>query len=470
MHEGCLVGIDVGSTRVKALVVDLDGRELSGGRAETPWRITPSGAEAAPEDIFEAVLEATSSALAGAGDRHVIGVGVTGMAEALALLGERGRAVAPAIAWYDGRGEKERDELEAQFGADRFTSLTGLPVSTTASIVKLRWIRRHVPGAAAARCALSVPEYIAHRLGGMPAAELSLASRTGLLDVGRARWAGELFEWVGLPESLFPAALPAGSLLGTVVDPPAGLSQLRGAAIAMGGQDHQCAAVGAGVVSPRDMLNSCGTAEAFVRSIPPLGPSELIAAVATGVGVGCHVVPGYQAVLAGRPFGLVLAPVYDLFGWEDGSGTPSPGAAGGGAGHRLSVAEAPATETARRDAELSFSFDEVTGRSCLAGIGPGVSASQAKEVAADEVLRRSFILYDAVERLGGPVERVVMIGGWARVGGLDKRKIARFPGACFVAVREPGARGAALFSGLAAGLFPGCDSFPVPPLEPPVSA
>ena len=457
MHEGCLVGIDVGSTRVKALVVDLDGRELSGGHVETPWRITSSGAEAAPEDIYEAVLAATRSALAGASDRRVLGVGVTGMAEALALLGGRGRAVAPAIAWYDGRGEQERDELEQQFGADRFTSLTGLPVSTTASIVKLRWIRRHVPGAAAALCALSVPEYIAHRLGGMRAAELSLASRTGLLDVGRARWATELFEWAGLSESLFPAALPAGSLLGTVVDPPVGLSQLRGAAIAMGGQDHQCAAVGAGVLSPQEVLNSCGTAEAFVRSIAPLGPSDLIAAVATGVGVGCHVIPGCQAVLAGRPFGLVLAPVYDLFGWEDGPGTGS--ARGASAG-----------ETAPLDAELSFSFDEATGRSCLAGIGPGVSASQAKEVAADEVLRRSFDLYAAVERLGGPVDRVVMTGGWARVGGLDRRKIERFPGACFVAVREPGARGAALFSGLAAGLFPDAGSFPFPPLEPSASA
>ena len=471
MHEGCLVGIDVGSTRVKALVVDLDGRELSGGRAETPWRITSSGAEAAPEDIYEAALAATRSALEGASDQRVLGVGVTGMAEALALLGGRGRVVAPAIAWYDGRGEQERDELEQQFGADRFTSLTGLPVSTTASIVKLRWIRRHVPGAAAARCALSVPEYIAHRLGGMRAAELSLASRTGLLDVGRARWATELFEWAGLPESLFPAALPAGSLLGTVVDPPAGLSRLRGAAIAMGGQDHQCAAVGAGVISPRDMLNSCGTAEAFVRSIVPLGPSDLIAAVATGVGVGCHVIPGYQAVLAGRPFGLVLAPVYDLFGWEDGPGTRSPsGAAGGVPGRHTSVTGGSAGERARLNTELSFSFDEATGRSCLAGIGPGVSASQAKEVAADEVLRRSFILYAAVERLGGPVDRVVMTGGWARVGGLDRRKIERFPGVCFTAVREPGARGAALFSGLAAGLFPGIESFPVPPLEPPASA
>ena len=171
MSEGCLVGIDVGSTRVKALVVDLAGRELAVGRAETPWRFTPSGAEAAPEDLYAAALAATVTALATAPAGPVAGVGVTGMAEALALLGAKGEAVAPAIAWYDARGAQEQAELEGQFGAARFTGLTGLPASTTASIVKLHWILRHVPGAAAARCALSVPEYVAHRLGGMRAAE-----------------------------------------------------------------------------------------------------------------------------------------------------------------------------------------------------------------------------------------------------------------------------------------------------------
>jgi sugar (pentulose or hexulose) kinase len=468
MPEGCLVGIDVGSTRVKALVVDLDGRELSDGRVETPWRITSSGAEAEPDDLYEAALAATRSALGAAPEGRVVGVGVTGMAEAVALLGRRGEAVVPTIAWYDERGEQEQAELERQVGAARFTALTGLPVSRLATIVKLRWMLRHLPDAATARCALSVPEYIAHRLGGERSAELSLASRTGLFDVNRARWATELLEWAGLPDGLFPVALPAGSLLGAVVDPPSGLERLRGATIAVGGHDHLCAAVGAGVVTPREVLNSCGTAEAYVRSVVPLDPAGLIAAVATGVSVGRHVVPGHQAILGGRPFGLVLGPVYDLLGWNGvpgteaasaaraggpGVGTPPAGTSGVGAGERLDVA-------------LSFTFDELTGRSLFSGIGPGVSAAQAKALAIEEVLRRSFNLYGAVERLGGPVERVVMTGGWARVEPLGRRKTERFPGACFVSVREPGARGAALSAGCAAGLLPGPEGFPAPPLEP----
>ncbi len=458
MPDGCLVGIDVGSTRVKALVVDLGGRELADAHVETPWRITASGAEMAPEDLYDAALAATRSALGAAPAGHVLGVGVTGMGEALALLGRKGQAVAPAIAWYDTRGEPERAELEEQFGADRFTGLTGLPVSSTASIVKLRWLLRHVPEAKAASCAMSTPEYVAHRLGGTRSAEFSLASRTGLFDVGHARWVDELLQWADLPEGLFPVALPAGSLLGRVVEPPPGLERLRGAAIAIGGHDHLCAAVGAGVVTPRDVLNSYGTAEAYVRSAVPFDSAGLIAAVATGVGVGCHVVPGYQAILAGRPFGLVLGPLFDLLGWDSHPAS----------GTRQVTAGPPGTDASARNlgGMLSFSFDEATGRSSLTGIGPGVSAAQAKALAIEEMLRRSFRLYATVKRLGGPVARVVMTGGWARVGQLEMRKTERFPGACFVSVREPGARGAALSAGHAAGLLPGPEAFPAPPLEP----
>ncbi len=467
MREGLLVGIDVGSTLVKALVVDLAGRELSDGRVETPWRVTSSGAEAMLEDLYAASLTATSAALGKAPAGQVVGVGVTGMAEALALLGGRGQAVAPAIAWYDARGGQEQTELEEQFGAARFTALTGLPVSRTASLVKLRWILRHVPGAAAARCALSVPEYVAHRLGGTRAAEWSLASRTGLFDVGQTRWAAELLEWADLPAGLFPVALPAGSLLGRITDPPAGLARLSGAAIAVGGHDHLCAAVGAGVVTPRDVLNSCGTAEAYVRSTVPLGSADLVAAVASGVGVGCHVVPGYQAILAGRPFGLVLGAVYDLLGWNGEAETGASGPVGDAPGTDAVVSGTSAGEGRRRTGvTLSFDFDDATGRSSFSGIGPGVTAAQAKALAVEEMLRRSFHLYATVERLGGPVERVVMTGGWIRAAQLEKRKIVRFPGASFVSVREPGARGAALSAGCAAGLLPGPDAFPAPPLEP----
>lgn len=467
MPEGCLVGIDIGSTRTKALVVDLEGRALSDGYTETPWTPTSSGAEAAPEDLYEAALSATRSALDAAPEGPVIGVGVTGMAEALALLDKSGRSVAPAIAWYDERGEQEEAELGRQFGAERFTALTGLPVSTTASIIKIRWIRRHLPDALAARRALSIPDYVAYRLGGVPSAELSLASRTGLFDVSKMRWADELLRWADLPEDLFPTALAAGSLLGRVADPPAGLPRLRGAAIAVGGQDHQCAAAGVGIVSTREVLNSCGTAEAYVRSTAPLGPTDLVAAVATGVGVGCHVVPRCQAILAGRPYGLVLGPVFDLLDWNDSLETRAGEAAVGVAGAGVHIGGTSGAGAGRQlDIGLSFSFDEATGRSCFSGIGPGVSARQAKALAIEEVLRRSFYLYAAVEKLGGPVERVAMTGGWARAEPLMAAKVERFPGAHLVSLREPGARGAALFAGCAAELFSGPEAFPAPPPDP----
>lgn len=456
MTDGLLLGLDLGSTRVKALVCDRGGASLATGWVPTPWRVTATGAEADPDELYRAVLTATRQALELAPDGAVLGVGVTGMAEAVAVLGGDSAAVAPAIAWYDGRGAAEAAELAGEVGPERFSELTGLAVSVLPTLVKLRWLRRHAAGVARASSVLSLPEYVAWRLGGERSAERSLASRTGLFDVRALLWVPELVDWTGLRASAFPPARPAGSPLGVVREAPAGLERLRGAVIALGGHDHLCAAVGAGVVRPDAVLNSCGTAEAFVRSVAPLEPAAMAAAVRAGIGVGCHVLPGHQAILAGRPLGLVLGPIYELLGWQteptppDGPtvpGQPPPGTA---------PAAGPAS------AGLTFSFDETTGRSCLSGIGPGVSPARVKGLAIDEVLRGSFALFEAVAALGEAVSRVVLTGGWAAVEPIGRRKAAVFPGAAFCGVTEPAARGAALMAAWAAGIFAAPEEFPVP--------
>ena len=81
-----LVGIDVGTSACKAAVVGADGRELAHGRAPTPWRQVPTGAEVDPEALFAAAVEAAGTALAAAPEGRVQGVGVTSMAEAGVLL------------------------------------------------------------------------------------------------------------------------------------------------------------------------------------------------------------------------------------------------------------------------------------------------------------------------------------------------------------------------------------------------
>ncbi len=101
-----LVGVDVGTTMTKAAVVTPEGREVSWGSVATPWRLVPTGAEMDVLDLLDAVGQAVSAALDLAPSGPVVGLGVTSMAETVALLGRDGRPISPAIAWHDTRWQR----------------------------------------------------------------------------------------------------------------------------------------------------------------------------------------------------------------------------------------------------------------------------------------------------------------------------------------------------------------------------
>ena len=105
MTEELLLGMDLGTTYAKATVVSLDGRERAHGRAPTPWRRVPTGAEMAPDDLVNSAVTAARQALTTAPEARILGVGVTSMAETGVLLDAAGEPVAPMIAWHDTRGD-----------------------------------------------------------------------------------------------------------------------------------------------------------------------------------------------------------------------------------------------------------------------------------------------------------------------------------------------------------------------------
>ena len=136
MGPELLVGLDVGTTSSKAVVYGLDGAPLALGRAATPWRTVPrpagsaksaTGTELDAYAVLTAARAAVSRALAGAPDGHVVGLGVTSMAESGVLLDSRGESVAPVIAWHDTRDADQVRLLDEEIGAEAFSSRTGLP-------------------------------------------------------------------------------------------------------------------------------------------------------------------------------------------------------------------------------------------------------------------------------------------------------------------------------------------------------
>jgi sugar (pentulose or hexulose) kinase len=437
-----LVGIDVGTSACKAAVVGDDGRELAHGKAATPWRQVPTGAEVDPETLFEAAVEAAAEALAAGPEGRVVGVGVTSMAEAGVLLDAGDRVLHPAIVWHDARGADQADEIATALGADSFSERTGLPASPLCTLAKLRWLYEHHPPARAGRRWLNVGEWVVRRLGGKDVAELSLSSRTGLLELAARAPYGDALAWAQLPDDLLPELVLAGTPAGAADGES--LPQLRGATLTVAGHDHLCAGVGVGVVAPGDVLDSCGTAEALVRVVaPPLRPEEIRRSVAAGITVGFHVSEGRQALLAGLWSGLALQEVLDTLGiGPDGRGELASGALATAPG------DAPALALELHSLErppVQLPSDESPERIWRAAV-------DAVAAEADGLLR-------SIADIAGPHRQIVFTGGWSH----DEAVRASKSGLGAVEapnVVEAGARGAALMAGVAAGVYANVDELP----------
>ncbi|HSD80198.1 MAG TPA: FGGY family carbohydrate kinase, partial [Solirubrobacteraceae bacterium] len=218
MTTDLLLGLDVGTTSCKAALVTPAGEEIAHGRTATPWRTVPTGAEIDPRELLASVLAAARQALAAAPGARVAAVGVASLAETGVLLGAAGEPVAPSIAWYDSRGDAQAAELVAELGAERFSGRTGLTPRPLCGLVKYRWLRDNDAGAARGVRWLSVGEWIVHALGGDQVGELSLASRTGWLDLRARGWWDEALAWARAPAGLLPEPLVAGTPAGTAGD------------------------------------------------------------------------------------------------------------------------------------------------------------------------------------------------------------------------------------------------------------
>jgi sugar (pentulose or hexulose) kinase len=445
-----LLGLDVGTTACKAAVVSSDGRELAQGRVETPWRRVATGAEIDVPDLLAAVRAAARDALATVPDADVVGVGVTSMAESGILLDDAGRPLVPLIAWHDSRGTAEMDRLASELGVGAFGARTGVRLRPVPSIGKYAWLRRHVPGASAAARWLNVADLVVRELGGLEVAERSLASRMGLLDQATGDWWPEALAWADWDRALLAPLVEAGEPCGRVRKGE--LPGCDGAALAVAGQDHLAAAIGAGVVADGDVLDSCGTAEAFVRAIPgPLAPERVAAAAAAGVAVGAHVIPDRWALLAGSLGGLVLRRFLDLLGVDETGRADLAAAA---------VASSPGTGSPivpGGDVE----------RAILAGMGSDVEPGRVWRAAVEYVQREARGVLDAIESIAGPAERMVAVGGWMRDPAVRTVKSEILGPFEWPAVREAGARGAALIAGVAAGLYEDVRRVPPPSLGDP---
>ncbi len=429
------VGVDVGSTWVKAVVVAPSGELLATARRPTPWHTLPGGGTQTTASELShsvaALLVELDSELSG---RPVASIGISGMAESGVLLDADGHDAAPVPAWFDPRGG---DVIAAQPADLRaaFPAATGLPISALATFAKLLHLRSGGLDLGGLTW-LNVPEYVAHVLGAGRYGETSLVARTGLLDQGTAEPWEPALTALGVDASLLPPLRAAGSTWGRARRVPASMAD---AVLTVAGHDHLVASVAAGVVHPHQLYDSIGTAEALVRILPqPLPPERRAVLAAAGVNVVRHLLPGRFTMLAGTRTGLVLRRVLNLVGVHDEAGRDLLDAAvmalPGGTDPALVVSGAVNTASSMA---VRVDTDDVSPAALFAA-----ALDHATDVLADVVA-----LIDAE---AGPATETVVAGGWTRMASVRRARETALPGVVFSTRDEDTAHGAALIGAFAA--------------------
>lgn len=265
--EPLLCGIDAGTTRIRALLFTPRGRLVAAGSRPTPVeRPRPGWAEHDPAALWQATCEALREAAGQIDDpARIVGLAVASVGEAFIALDRAGRSTCRTIAWYDERPKQEVAWLKAEIGQEKLHALTGLAIDATFSLCKLLWLKAHEPEALARTTLwLNVCHYLAWRLTGVAAADLTLASRSLALDLERRVWADDLIRATGLDPAIFAPLKPWGTSLGKITPEAAAATGLTTAcAVGVAGHDHIVGALAAQALAPGVLFNSMGTAEAL---------------------------------------------------------------------------------------------------------------------------------------------------------------------------------------------------------------
>jgi xylulokinase len=294
-----LAGVDLGTTRVKVVLVDA----ATGATVARSYRDYPSGTgtagqhEQSPDDWWAAAASALREAVGGA---SVAAVGLSGHMHAVALMDDRDRPVRPALTWADRRAT---DEVRRLRDAGLFAELTANPMVEAFSAAKLAWLAAHEPSSLRRAARLVQPkDLLRHRLTGEWGTDPTDAAGTLLYDLRAGQWDPRLWALTGADARLSPPVAGSAEVAGTVTVAAAAETGLpAGTPVVAGAGDVSCAALGAGVVADGHVYVNVGTAAQIVTPLTTLPESSADRFVFLRAGE-----PGFLAMVSCYAAGLAI--------------------------------------------------------------------------------------------------------------------------------------------------------------------
>jgi len=296
------MGIDIGTSGTRAIIIDTRGRILGAASHEHPsYAPKPAWSEQNPADWWKTTCKSTRKALKEAKLKKtdIGGIGLSGQMHGAVLLDKADKVLRPAILWNDQRTGAECDEITNTVGAKQLMKIACNPALTGFTAPKILWVRRNEPKTYdKVRKVLLPKDYIRLLMTGEYATEVSDASGTLLLDIPKRRWSGRILSKLQIPRDFMPECYESQEISGTLTKEGArALGLAPGTPVVGGGGDQAAGAVGNGIVRTGVISATMGTSGVVFAF------SDKIAVDPKGrVHTFCHAVPGKWHVM-----GCVLA-------------------------------------------------------------------------------------------------------------------------------------------------------------------
>ena len=290
----CLMGIDVGTTGVKVLIINEEGQVLDSATEEYPLSTPhPNWAEQDPEDWWDGTIKAIKSVL----ERtrvSIAGIGLSGQMHGAVFIDREGKVLRPCIMWCDQRTARQCGYITETVGQERLFELTCNPALTGFTAPKIIWVRENEREVFEKTHKVLLPkDYIRFRLTGTFATEVSDASGTTLFDVRNRCWSEEVLSSLRIPRELMPDVFESPEISGKVISSAASLTGLpAGTPVAGGGGDQAAGAVGNGIVREGIISSTLGTSGVIFGSC-----DEVKVEPGRRLHTFCHAVPGKWHVM-----------------------------------------------------------------------------------------------------------------------------------------------------------------------------
>lgn len=450
-----LVGIDLGTSSVKALLMDEAGRILGRGSAEYPiHHPQPDRAEQDPDEWWQATVAAVRQAVADADKPiSVTAIGLSGQMHGTVLLDDRDQLLAPAVIWPDQRSRSQVQEITELIGVERLIELTGSPVATGFQAATVRWVQQAQPALWQQVHKILLPkDYLRWRLTDQYATDPSDGSGALLLDVHHRDWSLELLEALEIDPEKLPPVQPSEVIAGELTSHAAeALGLPSGTPVVTGAADTAASALGAGIVSADTLLLTISTGGQLVLPTPEV-----------------------RVDAAGRihTFCGALAPAPDQAGWYQMGAILSAGMAlrwlrdqvlglqGEDAYERMTAWATEVPAGARGLLFLPYLAGERTphmdpqARGVFLGLTLQHGQPELVRAVLEGVTLACYDAYSVLAALGAAPQRIILAGGGAR-SRLWQQIVADVFGRPVqpLKVTEQSAVGAVLLAGAGIGLF-----------------